>query len=132
MGFRRQNKDEKNRNNSSGWMRKGYKRMDYGGSSWKKKRQHILWLDGYKDVIESWYGRTAEAKIVHHIYPAKFYPQWAWCDWNLISVSQATHNKLENRITGELTELGEWLQEQIEPGKNWRREKGVKKSGQRA
>ncbi len=86
-----------------------------------------MWLDGYKDVIEGWYGRNVEAKIVHHIYPAKYYPQWEWADWNLISVSQSTHNKLENRLTGELTALGEWLQDQIQPETNWRRVKRSEK-----
>lgn len=69
------------------------------------------------------YGRTIEATIVHHIYPSKEYPEYAWCDWNLISVSQATHNKLENRTTGGLTEKGYWLQSIIEIGQNWRKKK---------
>lgn len=41
-------------------------------------------------------------------------------DWNLISVSMATHNKLENRNTRELTKLGEWLKEKTVPQKDWR------------
>lgn len=41
------------------------------------------------------YGGNEEANTVHHIYPADEYPQYAWCDWNLISVSQKGHNKLE-------------------------------------
>lgn len=67
------------------------------------------------------YGRTEEATIVHHIYPAEAYPEYAWQDWNLISVSMATHNKLENRTTGELTELGRQLMNDTVPGKDWRR-----------
>lgn len=96
------------------------KKMEYGKAKWQKKRKHILWLDGYKDIVESWFGRTREANLVHHIYPAQYYPQWEWEDWNLISVSFATHNKLENRRTGELTEFGEWLQDQIQPYEDWR------------
>ena len=61
--------------------------------------------------------------MVHHIYPADEYPEWAWCDWNLISVSLATHNKLENRQTGELTEAGIALQRRTEPGIDWRKNK---------
>lgn len=95
--------------------------MDYGSGKWKKKREHILKLDGYKDRIELLYGRTIEAQIVHHIYPAKEYPQWQWCDWNLISVSKATHNRLENRITGKLTELGQALQDRTIPFVDWRK-----------
>ena len=96
--------------------------MNYNSPKWKKKRQKILRLDGYKDVIAARYGRTIPAEIVHHIYPAEAYPEYAYCDWNLISVSKATHNKLENRATGELTEFGRKLMEKTEPGKE-RREK---------
>lgn len=95
--------------------------MDYGSSKWKKKREHILRLDGYKDRIELRYGRTVEAQIVHHIYPSDEYPQWAWCDWNLISVSKATHNKLENRTSNRLTALGQALQDSTEPFVDWRK-----------
>lgn len=94
--------------------------FDYQGSRWKKKRQHILKLDHYKDRVAEMFGRTEEATTVHHIYPAEEYPEWRWSDWNLISVSQATHNKLENRKTGELTSLGKMLQHTIQPGQNWR------------
>ena len=43
----------------------------YGSAKWKKKRQHILRLDGYKDVLAARYGRAEPATIVHHIYPAE-------------------------------------------------------------
>ena len=98
--------------------------MDYGGSRWKKKRKHILRLDGYKCKIAAMYGRTEEATIVHHIYPAELYPEYAWCDWNLISVSMASHNKLENRTTKELTEQGRRLMERTVPGVDWRKKSG--------
>ena len=41
--------------------------MDYNKQKWKKKRAKILRLDGYKDVISGWYGKTEEAQMVHHI-----------------------------------------------------------------
>lgn len=40
-----------------------------------------------------------------------------------ISVSLATHNKLENRKTGELTELGIQLQRRTTPGVDWRQKR---------
>lgn len=97
--------------------------FNYYGNKWKKKRLHILRLDGYVDQIAKRYGRTEEANVVHHIYPAEQYPEYAWQDWNLISVSLATHNKLEDRKTGELTELGLALQRRTVPGVDWRRKK---------
>lgn len=95
--------------------------MEYGTAKWKRKRLHILRLDGYVDVIARRYGRTEPAEVVHHIYPADSYPEYAWQDWNLISVSKGTHNKLENRNTGELTEMGRRLMEKTVPGKDWRK-----------
>lgn len=97
--------------------------FDYGSIKWKKKRKHILRLDGYKCRIDRRYGKTTEASVVHHIYPADEYPEYAWCDWNLISVSLANHNRLENRNTGELTELGRSLQRATKPGVDWRKKK---------
>lgn len=94
--------------------------FDYYSAKWKRKRKKILKLDGYKCQVSKLFGRTVEGKVVHHIYPAEEYPQYAWKDWNLITVSLAMHNKIENRNTGELTELGLWLQARTEPGKNWR------------
>ena len=98
----------------------------YGSQKWKKKREKVLRMDGYICQIAKRYGRTEEAKIVHHIYPAEEYPEYSWCDWNLISVSMATHNKLEDRHTGKLTEMGLDLQRKTIPGVNWRK-KGLKK-----
>lgn len=69
------------------------------------------------------YGKEEEAVVVHHIYPADKYPEYAWCDWNLISVSLGAHNKLENRNTGELTDLGKMLMKRTKPGVDWRKKR---------
>ena len=97
--------------------------INYQGTRWKKKRLKILRLDGYIDRVESRYGRMRPANTVHHIYPAKDYPEYVWCDWNLISVSLATHNRLEDRETGELTKMGQDLMRRTVPGVDWRRKK---------
>ena len=97
--------------------------MNYHSTRWRRKREHILRLDNYMDVIDKKYGRITEATTVHHIYPVKFYPEYIYCDWNLISVSQKTHNMLENRQTGELTEMGRQLMEKTVPGVDWRQQK---------
>ena len=97
--------------------------MDYSGTKWKKKRLKILRLDGYRDRVAAMFGKKEEATIVHHIYPSAQYPEYQWCDWNLISVSTKTHNKLENRQTGELTKLGRMLMERTKPGIDWRNKK---------
>lgn len=98
--------------------------MDYQSTKWKKKRLHILRKDGYLCQIAKRYGKAEEATVVHHIYPADKYPQWQWADWNLISVSQKAHNQLENRKTGELTEIGLKLKRKTKPGVDWRKKNG--------
>lgn len=94
--------------------------FDYGGAKWKAKRLHILRLDGYVDRVAARTGKKLPATIVHHIYPSAQFPEYAWCDWNLISVSMATHNRLENRNTGDLTKTGKELMERTIPGVDWR------------
>ncbi|MFR3430829.1 MAG: hypothetical protein ACLTTH_12420 [Holdemanella porci] len=37
--------------------------------------------------ISKRYGRRVEAEVVHHIYPADEYPEYRFCDWNLISIA---------------------------------------------
>lgn len=98
--------------------------MEYKSKRWAAKRRRILRLDGYRDRIAARYGRIREANTVHHIYPADDYPQYAWEDWNLISVSEQTHNGLHNRETGELTPEGERLRRATKPGVDWRRKTG--------
>lgn len=97
--------------------------FDYNSPKWRRKRLKILRLDGYKCRVAAMFGRTEEAVVVHHIYPAEIYPEYAFCDWNLIGVSKASHNKLENRNTKELTDLGLQLMERTVPGVDWRKKK---------
>ena len=73
---------------------------------WKKLRAAILRRDGYLCQISKRYGRTAEADMVHHIYPREQFPEYAFCAWNLISLSHAAHNRLHNREDNSLTAEG--------------------------
>lgn len=83
----------------------------YHTGRWVRKREKILRRDKYQCQYAKLYGRLEEANTVHHIFPRQQYPQYAWEDWNLISLSAANHNKLENRATGELTAEGRALME---------------------
>ena len=103
------------------YIKEWRQKMDYKNAKWKKKREYILRLDRYRDRVAERYGKIREATTVHHIYSAKKYPEYEYCDWNLISVSEATHNKLENRQTGELTPLGKELMRRTKPGVDWRK-----------
>lgn len=81
----------------------------YKGKRWEDKRAHILRRDKHLCRLSLRYGKRVDATVVHHIYPASEYPEYFWCDWNLISVSETMHNKLHDRVTGKLTALGEDL-----------------------
>ncbi len=91
--------------------------FDYHCDRWRKKRKIILKRDKYLCRHFKRYGKRIDAKTVHHIYPAKDYPQYAWCDWNLISLSFKAHELMHIRETGELSELGKALMRRtIPPG----------------
>lgn len=55
------------------------------------------------------YGRPVQAEIVHHIFPKGEFPEYAYCLWNLISLSRKTHNEMHDRATDELTAKGKDL-----------------------
>lgn len=78
----------------------------YHGKKWKRIRGLVLRRDNYQDQLEKRYGRLKEATIVHHILPREYFPMYEYETWNLISVSKGTHNKLHDRDTDELTDLG--------------------------
>ena len=83
----------------------------YKTDRWRKKRHHILVRDGFVDQVALRDGVKIEADTGHHILPLEQYPEYAWKDWNLISVNRkVTHSKrLHNVWNGELTKLGKAL-----------------------
>jgi 5-methylcytosine-specific restriction protein A len=87
----------------------------YHSTRWKRKREKILRRDGYMCQLSLRYGKRIDADTVHHIYPVEDYPEYAFCDWNLISLSGNMHNKLHDRSTNKLTELGETLKNKTIP-----------------
>ena len=85
----------------------------YKSTKWKRKRQSILRRDKYQCQLSRRYGRIVQADTVHHILPREDYPQYQLCDWNLISLSTAEHNKMHDRMTNELTAEGRRLANEI-------------------
>lgn len=83
---------------------------------WRRLREKALRRDGYLCQEARRYGRRVEAEVVHHIWPAEDYPEYAYCLWNLVSLSAANHDRMHKRTTGELTDLGErWRRRTIPP-----------------
>lgn len=73
---------------------------------WKRKRKKILRRDEYLCQESRRFGRTESAEVVHHIYPIELYPELAFEDWNLISLSNCSHNSMHKRGSHELTAKG--------------------------
>lgn len=82
--------------------------FDYSSSNrrWQAIRERALKRDGYKCREASRYGLDVGAEVVHHIWPAEEYPEYAYCLWNLVSLSKANHGKMHHKITRKLTALG--------------------------
>lgn len=78
----------------------------YKTYKWKVKREKILRRDMYMCQLSKRYGKARQADTVHHIFPVEYFPEYAWCDWNLISLSNAEHNACHIRDTHELSPKG--------------------------
>lgn len=87
----------------------------YKTKRWRRLREAVLRRDGY--LCREWarYGKPVEANTVHHCWPIEDYPEYAWCLWNLIALSDDKHNAMHNRTKGNLTELGESWRRRVSP-----------------
>lgn len=79
---------------------------DFNLKKWKRLREFVLARDQYVDQELKRYGKRREARYVHHIFPREFFPQWTFEEWNLISLSHETHNRMHDRSGHYLTETG--------------------------
>lgn len=80
---------------------------------WIRKREVILRRDQYMCRHCKRYGKTTQAEMVHHIYPVEDYPHLGLVNENLISLCNKCHEKMHNRIAGELTKVGKGWQARI-------------------
>lgn len=63
------------------------------------------------------YGKREQAEVVHHIWPTEDYPEYAYCLWNLVSLTRKAHDAMHDRDTRQLTAAGErWRRKTIPPG----------------
>lgn len=84
--------------------------MIYKTKRWEKKREAILRRDNYECQYFKRFGKHVEATVVHHIFPVVDYPEYAFENWNLISLSQKAHNMMHERNSDTLTAVGVELQ----------------------
>ncbi len=96
----------------------------YKSTKWRHKRKLILRRDEYLCQECKRYGKSTAAKTVHHIIPL------AWCllhnlalalaSINLISLCDMCHNKMHDRDTDKLTNLGlQWVRRMGRIGQEW-------------
>ena len=52
---------------------------------WERIRGAVLARDQYLDQIKKRFGKRIGADTVHHIFPREYFPEYAFCEWNLIS-----------------------------------------------
>lgn len=78
----------------------------YDRPKWLRIRSSVLRRDKYLDAYLARYGKIAPAEVVHHIFPKDEFPQYAYCVWNLISVSRKTHQSFHDRESDRLTKTG--------------------------
>ena len=90
-------------------------RFDYASPRWRRLRARVLREAGHRCQWARRYGRREQATHVHHIWPAEDFPEYAWCSWNLIALSQASHNAMHDRATGKLSDAGEQLRRRTIP-----------------
>lgn len=90
----------------------------YNTTRWKHKRQHILLRDKYLCQECLRFGKRVDADTVHHIYVADIYTEYAYSDFNLISLCNACHNAMHDRDSHELTSKGLRLKEKTKMSDN--------------
>lgn len=78
----------------------------FNSKRWAKLRAAVLRRDCYLDREALRYGKRITADTVHHIFPREFFPEYTFEPWNLISLSNGTHNKLHDRTGHYLTADG--------------------------
>lgn len=83
------------------------KREFYDSGAWKMLRGRIMRRDGYMCQMSKRYGKIKPAKVVHHIFPLEYYPEYRTQQWNLISLSVEWHEKMHNR-DGHLLSIEGW------------------------
>lgn len=86
----------------------------YHAGRWRRLRDKILRRDKYRCQYSLRYGKSVDAVIVHHIWPVEDYPEYAWCPWNLISLSASAHRAMHND-DGSLSPLGDSLRRRVPP-----------------
>lgn len=89
--------------------------FDYKSKKWERLAASAMRRDKYQCQLTRRYGKIRQAEVVHHIYPVEDFPEYAYCLWNLISLTRAQHNTLHDRDHNTLTAAGVALMRRTTP-----------------
>jgi 5-methylcytosine-specific restriction endonuclease McrA len=78
----------------------------YKSKRWLHVRDQALKRDEYICQQSKRYGLARSAEMVHHILPRELFPEYQYCLWNLISLTNKEHDKLHDRASDKLTAEG--------------------------
>ncbi|MBR0302682.1 MAG: hypothetical protein IJQ80_02420 [Clostridia bacterium] len=85
----------------------------YKSKKWLELRAKALRRDGYTDQLLIREGKRRNATTVHHALPRERYPEYQYCLWNLVSMTDETHEAMHDRRFGTLTKEGELLMQEV-------------------
>lgn len=96
----------------------------YKTKRWQSKREKVLKRDEYLCRECKRYGKSVQATTVHHIIPLEwclaYNKELALASMNLISLCDQCHERMHDRTTGKLTELGlAWVRRMGDLGLKW-------------
>lgn len=95
-------------------MAKPYAIKFYKSKAWQAKRKVILARDKYMCRNCKRYGKRRDATTVHHVTPIDINYKLRLHSGNLISLCNDCHEKMHNRMTGELTKIGKMWKERCD------------------
>lgn len=87
--------------------------LDYKLKKWHNKTKVIKKRDNFMCQECRRYGKSTDAECVHHIYPTDDYPELFYKNDNLVSLCNACHNRMHDRITQEITTAGRRWQSKV-------------------
>lgn len=85
----------------------------YKSKRWERLRATAMKRDEYLCQESKRYGRLKPAEMVHHVLPREDFPEYQFCLWNLISLTNKEHDKMHDRASGKLTAAGKDLAKRI-------------------
>lgn len=87
--------------------------IKHSSKRWTKKSMAIRRRDGFECQECKRYGKSVDAEMVHHIFPAEEYPELFFVDSNLISFCNKCHELMHDRSLDILTAKGLYWQKKL-------------------